>query len=311
VPIPLTEAVDDHGGLAATKARQARDLPRYLFLSALAGAYVGVAVVLMVSVSAPLVAAGSGFAKLAQGAVFGVALVLVVFAGAELFTGNAMFMLQGWWQRTVRPVDVALVGAVSLVGNVAGSLGFAAVVHGGGTLAGPGADLIGTITAAKDAATGPQLFWRAVLCNALVCLALWMAARTRSDGAKLVVLWWALLAFVGSGFEHSIANATVFSLGALEGSIGWGALVRNLAWTVPGNVVGGGLVIGLGYAWVARWRPALAPVPALSASGSGQIEGAQVAPAGNGADAGPQRSQLGPQPADGRLGGMVVDPAVD
>jgi nitrite transporter NirC len=87
-----------------------------------------------------------------------------------------------------------------------------------------------------------------------------MAARTRSDGAKLAVLWWALLAFVGSGFEHSIANATTFGLAALQGSIGWGALARNLAWTVPGNVVGGGLVIGLGYAWAASRRTAVAPV---------------------------------------------------
>jgi nitrite transporter NirC len=194
VPISVPEAIDDHDGLAATKARRARDLPRYLFLSALAGAYVGVAVVLMVSVSAPLVTAGSGFAKLTQGAVFGVALTLVVFAGAELFTGNAMFMLQGWWQRTVRPVDVALVGAASLA--------------------------------------------------------------------------------------------------------------RNLLWTVPGNVVGGGLVIGLGYAWVARWRPAVA-------STSGHLEGAEVAPAGNGADGGAQRTELGPEPADGRFGRVGVDTLVD
>jgi nitrite transporter NirC len=88
-----------------------------------------------------------------------------------------------------------------------------------------------------------------------------MAARTRSDGAKLAVLWWALLAFIGSGFEHSVANVTIFSLGALEGAIGWGALVRNLLWTVPGNVVGGGLLIGLGYAWMASARTARAVVP--------------------------------------------------
>ena len=89
-----------------------------------------------------------------------------------------------------------------------------------------------------------------MLCNVLVCLALWMAARTTSDGAKLVVLWWALLAFIASGFEHSIANVTTFALAGLDGTIGWGALVRNLAWTVPGNIVGGGVVVGLGYAWL-------------------------------------------------------------
>jgi nitrite transporter NirC len=83
----------------------------------------------------------------------------------------------------------------------------------------------------------------------LVCLALWMAARTRSDGAKLAVLWWALLAFVASGFEHSIANMTVFGLGIFDGTATWAQLFRNLAWTVPGNVVGGGLLVGVAYAW--------------------------------------------------------------
>jgi len=265
VPITVPDALDQHGAMATTKAGAARDLPRYLWSSALAGAYVGVAVVLLISVSAPLVAAGSPAAKLVQGAVFGVALTLVVFAGAELFTGNAMVMAQGWWSRRARPRDVALVLAASLVGNAVGSVLFAAAVHGGGTLRGAGADLVASLTAGKDALAGPQLFWRAVLCNALVCLAVWMATRATSDGAKLVVLWWALLAFIGSGFEHSIANMTVFALGALDGASSWAALGRNLLWTVPGNVVGGGLVIGLGYAWMGA-RRAPAPAPAGSSA---------------------------------------------
>jgi nitrite transporter NirC len=62
------------------------------------------------------------------------------------------------------------------------------------------------------------------------------------------------LAFIGSGFEHSIANATTFSLAALDGTIGWSALARNLVWTVPGNIVGGGVVVGLGYAWLGGQR---------------------------------------------------------
>jgi nitrite transporter len=281
MPVPIPKAVEDNGALATAKATQVRDLPRYLWSAVLAGAYVGLAVVLLVSVSAPLAASGAAATKLVQGAVFGLALTLVVFAGAELFTGNAMVMLQGWWSRTVRPVDVALVWAASLVGNVVGSLLLAVVVHAGGTLTGPGAGLVGTIATGKDALAGPQLLWRSILCNALVCLALWMAARTASDGAKLVVLWWALLAFIGSGFEHSIANVTTFALGALEGSVGWGALARNLLWTIPGNVVGGGLVIGLGYAWIAGGRaPVPSPVaqPAAVVAGSATDEAA-LAPA--------------------------------
>lgn len=250
MPVPIPDALEDAAELAAVKAGQVRRLPRYLLASALAGAFVGVAVVLLVSVSGPLAAAGNPATKLVQGAVFGVALTLVVFAGAELFTGNAMYLLQGLIARTVTVRDVWAVWAASLVGNLVGSLAFAALVHGGGSLAGASAALVDAITDAKHALSGPQLFWRSVLCNLLVCLALWMAGRTRSDVAKLVVLWWALLAFIASGFEHSVANMTVFGLGILDGTATWGELARNLLWTVPGNVVGGGVLVGLGYAWL-------------------------------------------------------------
>lgn len=267
MPISIPDTTDDLVEQAATKAGQARsNLARYLWLSALAGAFVGVAVVLLVSVSAPLVAANSPMAKLVQGAVFGIALTLVVFAGAELFTGNAMVMPQGLIAKRVKVSDLVLVWIASLVGNFVGSIGFAALVHGGGTLKGPGAAMVASIVKAKDAATGPQLFWRSVLCNMLVCLALWMAARAKTDGAKLAVLWWALLAFISSGFEHSIANMTVFGLGIFEHAATWSQLFRNLAWTVPGNIVGGALVIGVGYAWVGgvRARSGVEATPAVS-----------------------------------------------
>src|SRR4051794_10121700 len=266
LPIPVPEALDESAELAATKAHQVRALPRFLVSSALAGAFIGVAVVLLLSVAAPMAAASSASTKLVSGAVFGIALTLVVFGGAELFTGNVMVMVHGVWARRTSPGQLAAVWIATLVGNFIGSIAFAALVTGGGTITGPVSKMLATSVAAKNAATGPQLFWRSVLCNMLVCLALWMAARTRSDGAKLVVLWWALLAFIASGFEHSIANMTLFGLGIFEHSATWSQLFRNLAWTVPGNLVGGGLLIGLGYAWVGSTREAalntvVEPVP--------------------------------------------------
>jgi nitrite transporter NirC len=262
MPIAIPQAMDSAAAVAATKVQQARRLPRYILLSAYAGAYVGVAVVLLISVSAPLAAAGSPMTPLVQGAVFGIALTLIVFAGAELFTGNAMSLVHGLYGRTVTWRDLAVVWTVSLLGNLVGSVGFAALVHGGGTMGSGGDELIATIVGNKSAATGSQLFWRAVLCNMLVCVALWMAHRAQSDSAKLITLWWGLLAFIASGFEHSVANMTIFSLGVLEGSATWLQLARNLAWTVPGNVVGGGLLMGLAYAWLSGPRPAIAEVEA-------------------------------------------------
>jgi nitrite transporter NirC len=253
MPVPIPEALDDQH--TAGRAKSVLDLPRYLLAAALAGAFVGVAVVLLLTVGGPLVAAGSPMAKLVMGAVFGIALTLVVFAGGELLTGNMMVMTQSAMARVVSVPRAVIVCVAAFVGNLLGSVAFALAVHGGGTLSsGPGAELLAEMVAAKDALSGPQLFWRAVLCNALVCLGLWMAARTRSDAAKLIVLWWALLAFIASGFEHSVANMTTFSVAALQGAGTWSMLARNLAWTVPGNLVGGALVVGAAYAWLGSTR---------------------------------------------------------
>lgn len=263
MPVPIPQALEEAAELGVAKSVQVRRLPRYMVVAALAGAFVGVAVVLLVSVAGPLAASKNASAKLVQGAVFGIALTLVVFAGAELFTGNVMYMLQALHARSVTMLDLVAVWAASLVGNLVGSLGFAAMVNAGGTLAtgaapgklGPGEALVKSVVTAKNAATGGQLFWRSVLCNALVCLALWMAGRSRSDAAKLVVLWWGLFAFVASGFEHSVANMTIFGLGIFEGHAHWADLWRNLAWTVPGNIVGGGVLVGLAYSYAGGKRP--------------------------------------------------------
>ena len=255
MPRTVPEAAAELTEQAAAKAAAATGPAGYLKSSVLAGGYVGIAVVLLVSVSAPLAAAGSPVTRLVQGAVFGLALTLVVFAGAELFTGNVMVMAHGISRRSAGWRSAGTVGALSLVGNAIGSLALAGAVHLSGVLsAGPGTTgsspavaLLDSMVDGKTAATGPQLFWRAVLCNALVCLAVWMATRAATDGAKLMVLWWGLLAFIGSGFEHSVANMTTFSLAALEGVAGWSDLAGNLVWTIPGNVVGG-LLVAAAYA---------------------------------------------------------------
>jgi len=263
MPLSIADALDAHEAAAVTKARQARsDLPKYLLTSALAGAYVGIAVLLLLMVSSAFIAGKAPSTKLVQGTVFGIALTLVVFAGAELFTGNVMVMIQGMVRRRVDVVDLVTVWAASLLGNLAGSLGFAALVNASGVMSAGApkgeqtifmAALAG-IVKGKTALTGGQLFFRSILCNMLVCLALWMAARTASDAAKLVCLWWALLAFIASGFEHSIANMTIFGLGIFGHVPGatWAEMSRNLLYTVPGNIVGGGLLVGAAYGWAGR-----------------------------------------------------------
>lgn len=274
MPISVSAALSEQGQVAATKIADLRNPGRYLVSSMLAGAYIGVAVVLMFSVTGPLLAAASPWTKLIQGLVFGIALTLVVFAGAELSTGNMMTAIQGMatGQGGVAGGIAIILG--SFVGNLAGSIVFAWLVHESGVLAvggtpghvAPGLAILASVVKAKAAESASALFFRGVLCNFLVCLAVWTAARTKSDGAKLALIFWCLLAFVGSGFEHVVANMTVFSLGLFEGvkQATIGAFAVNLLLVGLGNLVGGGLLVGASYGFLGR-RSAAAPSTATPA----------------------------------------------
>ncbi|MFD9891766.1 formate/nitrite transporter family protein [Amycolatopsis sp. NPDC059027] len=269
MPLPLPDALAEQARTAESKFLEFRRPGRYLLSSALAGAYIGIAVVLLLAVTGPLNAAGSPWTKLVQGLVFGIALTAVLFAGAELSTGNMMTMVQGAIARRGGVGAAIAVILGSFVGNLAGSVVFAWLVHESGVLqaggtpghTAPAAALLAATLKTKIAETSGMLFFRGVLCNFLVCLAVWMAARTRSDGAKLALVFWCLLAFIGSGFEHVVANMTLFSLGLFGDVPGvtFGAFEHNLLWVGLGNLVGGGLLVGAAYGFLGR-TPAKAPV---------------------------------------------------
>ncbi|MFD4725411.1 formate/nitrite transporter family protein [Streptomyces seoulensis] len=262
MPIPLPDALDEQSTASRAKVSQLRRPGRYLLLSCLAGAYVGVAGVLLITVTGPLGAAHSPWTKLIQGVVFGVALILVVFAGSELCTGNVLTMTQGVLRRRVSVLGAAGVIGFSFLGNLIGSVVFAWIVHRAGVLdvvavpgkPAPGSALLTGMLTAKTHESAEALFFRGVLCNFLVCLALWTAGRTRSDGAKIALIFWCLLAFIGSGFEHVVANMTYFSLGlfAHVPGVTVAAFARDLLFVGLGNLVGGGLLVGAAYAVVAR-----------------------------------------------------------
>ena len=255
----MTDAsIDAAAAAARTKVLYLCNKPLgYLVLSALAGVYVGFAVVLVFAVGAPLVAAGSPFAKLVMAAAFGVALSLVTFAGAELFTGNNLVMTLGALRGTVSARALAAVWLVSFAGNLLGALGLAWLVAQSGVLAGaPQAEVLERAVATKMHLSFPALFLRGLLCNWLVCLGVWTALRAQSEAGKLVMIWWCLFAFVGVGFEHSVANMTLLGIGLLQphgAAVSWSGFVQNLVPVTLGNIVGGALFVGGAY-WLAA-RP--------------------------------------------------------
>lgn len=102
--------------------------------------------------------------------------------------------------------------AANLVGNLLGSV-FVALLYswGGGGLLPVDTSLVHTVALAKTSQSAMALFFKGALCNWLVCLAIWMAIRTEG-AAKFIAIWWCLLAFIASGYEHSVANMTLFAL---------------------------------------------------------------------------------------------------
>ena len=194
--------------VAAKKIAYLEEAPLgYVILAALAGVYLGFGITLIFSIGAPFAAAGSAALKLVMGVSFGIALTLVIFAGSELFTGNNMVGVIGALAGQITWGQVWMLFLWSLLGNLIGSLAVAwMVVQSGVVSAAPQAALIQKVAVIKMALPAWELFLRGVLCNWLVCLAVWTASRTTSEAAKILLIFWCLFAFIGSGFEHSIAN---------------------------------------------------------------------------------------------------------
>lgn len=239
---------------AATKkvAYLERSKSSYLTAAALAGAYVGVGIILIFSIGAPLVEAGSPMVKILMGCSFGIALTLVVFAGSELFTGNNMIMTLGVLRKQTKIPDLLKVWGFSWVGNLIGSMILAYIVVSSGAIDGA-VDFFQATAAKKMNMPALQLFLRGILCNWLVCLAIWTSWRTKSDTAKCILIFWCLFAFIASGFEHSIANMTLLSVALFvehTPAVSWAGFGNNLLWVTLGNIIGGGLFVG-GLYWFA------------------------------------------------------------
>jgi nitrite transporter len=257
-------------------------LPRYFVLSMMAGVYVGFGVILIFSIGAPLDAAHSAGLKALMGASFGIALTLVIFAGSELFTGNNMVMTIGALSGKVTWTDTLRLWTVCYLGNLAGSLLLALAVAGSGLASDAAASaFVLKVTRAKMNGPFLGLFLNGILCNVLVCLAVWLSARAKEDTAKIFLIFWCLFAFIGSGYEHSVANMTLLGVGIFlshdPGSVSWLGFARNLVPVTLGNIVGGAVFVGAAYWYVAR-EPgparaaarAFSPDPFVGSSGKGE-----------------------------------------
>lgn len=255
----ITETVLELAALAKTKAESLRRNPLGFFIaSMMAGAYVGVGILLIFSVGETV---DPSVRSLVMGCSFGIALTLVIFAGSELFTGHAMFMTLGCLSGTTTIRDLGRSWMTTWFGNLLGCIVLALlfVMGGGGSILHEGADLLHVVASKKMSAPAGELVARAMLCNWLVCLAIWTSTRTKSDTTKCILIFWCLFAFIAAGFEHSIANMTIFAVALLSehsDAVTITGAMRNLLWVTIGNAISGAGVMGVGY-WIVSGRPRL------------------------------------------------------
>jgi len=248
--------------LAVTKSVALKNQPLKLGVGGLqAGAYVGVAIILIMTLGA---VAPAAVRPLIMGSTFGLALILVVIGGADLFTGHNLYSSVAVATRKLSLYNATklnlwvfttnLVGAAILV--VIYWLGQGPLTHA------ESAEFLQTVAARKMHLPAVALVARGILCNWLVCLALWMALRVDSTATKCIVIAWCLLAFIAAGFEHSVANMTVHLLalfGPANELISIAGAAHNLLWVTVGNVIGGALFVGLAYTSQTARQPVASP----------------------------------------------------
>lgn len=235
---------------AHAKLGHANTSPAGFFVaSMLAGAYVGFGILLIFVLGSSV---PPEWRKLVMGTSFGIALTLVVVAGAELFTGHTMFMALRRYSGQGSYADIAKTWTMTWTGNLVGSVLLAALFAlggGSGILDNPDGFLMQT-AATKMSLPGYVLLARAILCNWLVCLALWMSARVQSDSARCIVIFWCLFAFIACGFEHSVANMTLLSIamfGNHPETVSITGFAHNMLWVTLGNIVGGAIFVAGSY----------------------------------------------------------------
>ncbi len=231
---------------SAGVAKAALPAGQMLMLAILAGAFIGFggAAYLMVMAGTD---PGFGPARLLGGLAFSLGLILVIVGGAELFTGNALMVMAAVDGR-ITPAALLRNWGIVFLGNLLGALGLALAFALSGLLDGAMGETAARVASAKVGLDPVQALVRGALCNALVCLAVWLTFAARTAAGKVLTILWPISAFVLLGLEHSVANMFLMPLGMAAGAdIGVAEMATNLVWVTIGNVIGGAGGVALAY----------------------------------------------------------------
>lgn len=240
-PAKIALLVEDVG---VAKARL--PIPQMFVLAVLAGVFIGFGAA---AYTAVMTGADPAFgpSRLLGGMVFSLGLILVIVGGAELFTGNAL-MVMAAVERKITMGDMLRSWAIVYLGNLVGAGGIAVVFGFSGVLEGPMGTTAAAISQSKASLFPLEAFFRGALCNALVCLAIWLTFAARTATGKILAILWPISAFVLLGLEHSVANMYFFPQGWIGSStVTMLEASSNMLWVTLGNIAGGAGGVALAY----------------------------------------------------------------
>ncbi|WP_455258096.1 formate/nitrite transporter family protein [Peptoniphilus asaccharolyticus] len=215
----------------------------YAVTSGVAGMYIGFGVLSMGLSGSVFGGSDFPFSKIFSGIIFTMALSLVMMAGGDLFTGNILVLSSGAYNEEISTKEAITVCAFSYFGNFLGALVLSGLFLGTGLGNESIGEAIVQLAIAKAHHTTMEIFFRGILCNVLVCLGVLTGYKLKTEAAKLIMIFWCILPFVALGFEHSVANMTVFTLGiSLSDEVNMAMALHNIIPATIGNILGGLLI---------------------------------------------------------------------
>ncbi|AIQ33478.1 formate/nitrite transporter family protein [Paenibacillus sp. FSL R5-0345] len=231
-----------------------QSIMRYIARAMLASMFIGFGVIVAFKTGNYFYMEHSPFAYPMAAITFGAAIILISYGGGDLFTGDTFYYTYTALRRKMKWSEVVRMWVMSYIGNILGAAVFALLIFLTGLFY--SSDVNGFllyVVEHKMGAPAGQLFFRAILCNWLVCMAFFIPMNIKGDGARMFAMVLFVFCFFISGYEHSIANMCTFAIALVldhPGTVSWAGVVHNLVPVTIGNLIGGGVLMGVMYYYV-------------------------------------------------------------
>lgn len=217
----------------------------YIMKSIMAGFYIVIAIMLSYVTGAVLYEFSPALARVATAACFSIGIMLILFIGGELFTGNNFIMAVSVYDRKISFKNLIKIWIYSYIGNFIGCVFLSFLFVKSGASFDILKNYIKPIAEAKLHISAHELFLRGILCNFIVCISVFVSIKLKSDTMKIFLIFSLISTFVVAGFEHSIANMSIFSICFIgDNGFSLALAAKNLLFVTLGNIVGGSILFG-------------------------------------------------------------------